>query len=459
MSARLIRFRPSLSFVLLGLLLGLVALGGGSSREDALGQAVVRAGAAALLAAWALGGGRAAPAVRPVVLLIGLAAALIGLQLVPLPPALWMELPGRTALQAAATLSGQSQPWRALAIVPDAAWNALFSLIVPLAAVLLAGSCRPEELRAAPFALLVLILGSALVGLAQFSGAGLANPLMNARPEGPSGLLANRNHQALLLAIGCLAAPAWAFGPERAPRWRGVAALGCVGLLLLMILATGSRAGLLLGALALLIAAALVGRDIRRMLKRAPRWVAPAMLATGAAALAGLAALSLAAGRAESLQRLAALDPGQDMRTRALPVLLKMTGEYFPAGSGFGSFDAVFRRGEPFHLLKPTYFNHAHNDVLEIVLTGGAPALLALLAGIAWWLVASVRAWRNADALLPRLGSTMIFLILVASVFDYPARTPLFMVMLVLAAVFLTGVGEGGPARARRALRRMDGPL
>src|SRR3546814_14825252 len=79
------------------------------------------------------------------------------------------------------------------------------------------------------------------------------------------------------------------------------------------------------------------------------------------------------------------------MRARGLPTVLSMIAAYFPAGAGFGGFDPIFRLHEPFRLLKPTYFNHAHNDFLEVVLDGGLPAALLLLVAIGWYAIASIR--------------------------------------------------------------------
>src|SRR3546814_13372301 len=98
--------------------------------------------------------------------------------------------------------------------------------------------------------------------------------------------------------------------------------------------------------------------------------------------------------RSESVRRAFEIDPGQDMRARGLPTVLSMIAAYFPAGAGFGGFDPIFRLHEPFRLLKPTYFNHAHNDFLEVVLDGGLPAALLLLVAIGWYAIASIRAWR-----------------------------------------------------------------
>jgi O-antigen ligase len=166
--------------------------------------------------------------------------------------------------------------------------------------------------------------------------------------------------------------------------------------------------------------------------------------------LAGLVFLGFNADRAASLDRLLALETGADMRVRAFPTVWSMTAEFFPAGSGLGSFDAVFRGREPLALLKPTYFNHAHNDWLELVLETGAVGLLLLGAAVAWWASASWRAWRDR-APVARLGSGVVALIMAASIVDYPARTPMIMAVLVVAACWLAApsAARAGGANGR----------
>ena len=48
--------------------------------------------------------------------------------------------------------------------------------------------------------------------------------------------------------------------------------------------------------------------------------------------------------------------------------------------------------------------------------------------------------------MLARVGSTWIGLVFAASIFDYPARTPMVMAAIVIAAWWLHG--EGGQAAA-----------
>ncbi|MDV3458439.1 O-antigen ligase family protein [Sphingomonas sp. HF-S4] len=420
------------------LLLTVLWFAGGASRGDALGQVVVRGAAWAIIAAAVLAGRRPdfGPA-WPVALLLLATIALPLLQLIPLPPSWWQALPGRDILLLPGTAS---PPWRPWTMTPGATRNALAALVVPVAMLLLLAQLGQKERQWLPTIFLAMIVSAMLVGLLQFSGARFNNPLINETPGLVSGIFANRNHFALLLAIGCLLAPVWAFQDREALKWRGPTAIGLVLLFVLMILATGSRSGVLLGVLALVLAAMLVGRRLQRRLGQAPKWVFPALLAVAVAVIAGLIWLSVAADRAVSINRLIILDADEDLRTRAMPTIVSMIKLYFPLGSGFGGFDSLFRIHEPLALLKPTYFNQAHNDFLGIVLDGGLPALMLLGAALGWWLVASVRAWRAAPGepvMLARLGSAILLLIFAASAFDYPVRTPTFMAFVVVAAVWL----------------------
>lgn len=448
---------PTLSFVLLLILLGALWIAGGASRAEAPGQVVVRSVSAILLIVALLFGPRPdLRAARPVLLVVAAALALALLQLVPLPPGVWQALPGRAMLAEAAAASGQSQPWRPVSIVPGATVNALGSLIVPLATALLVAGIPRMQRDWLPAVLLGFIAATTIIGLLQFSGAGFNNPFVNDKSGEVSSTFANRNHFALLLAMGCVLAPAWAFLGGRRPHWRGPVAIGLVILFLLTILASGSRAGLVFGALGLVAGLLSVGRQMRRSLRGYPRWTFVAMIAGVAGLIAIVVLTSVAAGRAVSIDRVLATDVGQDMRSRGLQTVAEMIGTYFPAGSGLGGFDPIFRIHEPFGLLKPTYFNHAHNDWLEIALDAGLPGLLVLLAAVIWVGIASVRAWRVADgpdSTLPRLGSSLLLLVMGASLFDYPARTPTMMAMMVIAGLWLTG---GAAARHSSALPTGD---
>lgn len=441
-------------YVLLALLMMLL-VAGGASRADVIGQAIVRATAMAALAAALLFAPRpvAFPApVRPVFFLLLAILLLPLIQLIPLPPGIWQSLSGREIFATPAELSGQPQPWRPWSIVPDATLNAAAALLIPLATLLLASQLVASDRRRLLEWLLGIIAVSAVVGLIQLSGNGFNHPLINNINWEVSGLFANRNHFALFIAMGVLIAPVWAVLDERRSRIRGLIAFALVALFLLILIASGSRSGLVTGAVGLAVALILVRRPIIVALRHYPRWVAWLLLPAAVLLIVVLVSASIEADRAVSIRRALDLDATGELRQRTLPTVLAMTREYLPFGSGMGSFDPIFRMHEPFDLLKPTYFNHAHNDFIEVVLDGGVFGLALLIAAIGWWAWASLRAWRappGTGTLLARTGSVLLLLVMIASAFDYPARTPLIMAVIVLSAIWLGWADE----------KRGDAPL
>ncbi len=432
-------YRPSVSLnaiVVFGLFVT-IWVAGGASQADELGQVVVRTAAWIAIVVTVLFGARPSISkVRPALWIISAALVLVLIQLIPLPPAVWQTLPGRPGLANVANAIGMAEVWRPIAIVPGAAVNAAASLAVPFAILLLVAGLDERESAWLPAIVLGLVVAAALLGLLQFSGAGFDNPFVNDSPGQVSGDLANRNHFALLLALGCVVAPVWAFQSRQRLNWRMPVAVGLVILFVLLILASGSRAGLLVGLLAIVMALLLVRNAVQRERRHLPRWAFSAIVAGSILTIGLFVLLSIGVDRATSVNRLFQMEAGGDLRMRSMPTVLRMVSNYFPVGSGFGGFDPIFRMHEPWSMLKPTYFNHAHNDFLEVALDGGLGALVLLLASLIWWVMASIRAWRGGPD-VAKLGSAMLALILVAAAFDYAARTPIIMTMIVIAAIWL----------------------
>jgi O-antigen ligase len=417
---------------------------GGASRADVPAQILARGAAiAALLLITLFGAAPAFKTARAASFFVTGALLLVIMQLIPLPFDVWRSLPLRQSLT---LIVASDRPWLPLTIAPSATRNALASLLVPAAFLVVMTSMSIRERRILVPVLIAMIFCAGIFGLFQFSVGYFDNPLFNDTPWQVNGPFANRNHFALFMSFGCLLMPAWAFSDGRKlTPWSALSAV-LVIFFFMMVLVSGSRAGLLVCVLALGLGIMLVQQTIRRQLHHAPRWALPALLAGAVGVITIVVLISVQAGRAISITRIFAAEGGEDMRSRALPTVLSMISDYFPAGSGFGGFDIVFRMHEPFALLKPTYFNHAHNDFLEIVLDGGLPGLLLLAAGLGWWAWASTKAWRGQQ-IMAKLGSAMLLLVFVASAFDYPARTPTIMAMIVIAAVWL-GRGEEAGASA-----------
>lgn len=430
---------PGLPFALLSILLAALLCVGGASRADVLGQVVARTLATLSMITMLLFAPRPQSGVPKAVVVLFLGAVLLTLlQLLPLPPSVWKELPGRALLLQASTAG--AQPWRPLSIQPSATVNSLGSLLVPAAVLVLAVGIREDENKKLIAVLLGLMMISALIGLMQLSGSIVSNPMVNDTVGAVSGLFANRNHFALFLALGCLFVPVWATHKVAQISWRLPAAVGLLLFFFLMILASGSRGGVLTGTIGTVVGGWIVRADLRRALSRLPRRARTAALIALPIMVVAILSLSIALSRAQSVTRALLLTSDEDMRSRAFPTVVQMIGTYTPFGAGLGTFDTAFRIQEPFGLLKLTYFNHAHNDFAELLLEGGVPALMLLAAAVVWWLVASARAWRGGQVTRPimqQLGSATLLLVGIASVFDYPVRTPMMMAIVVIASLWL----------------------
>lgn len=416
-------------------------IAGGSVRADALGQVFVRAYAWCVVLAMIL----LRPRVqfrrgRVVLFILGCAAAIPCLQLVPLPPMVWQALPGRAPLAAADALIG-SHVWRPIAIVPGAAFNALSSLVVPLAVALLSMGMTREQRTALVTPIILFIVAAGAFALIQLSGGAPDNPFVNEVRGDATGPFANRNHLALLAAIGCLLAPPWAFLDRNQIPLRPILAVLIVLFLILIILSTGSRVGLVLILPSLALGVYLAQSSFRFQALRFNKRAAQICVGVVASLFALFVSVSFLSGRAMSISRAMMLNPAEDFRVLSFPTVWSSVKLYFPVGSGIGGFDQVFKIHEPLSLLDPQYFNHAHNDYIEVIMDSGAFGLALLSFLIVWYFVHAFQAWTSSTrrrTTLSRVGSVIILLIATASAFDYPIRTPIVMMIAVLAVVWLT---------------------
>lgn len=432
-------------------LLALVFLMGGGSRADIFSLVLLRP-LAALFAVYAVlqVSREQLRAIRAPLVFLALVAALIAAQLVPLPPEIWQALPGRAVYADAYAAAGAPVPWQPLAIVPSRALNSLLSLIVPLA-VLLNWAIQDVDRR--PTALTFLwIAALASVGLGILQLLGSANGplyLYRVTTNGmPVGLFANRNHQALMVAIGILLSghlAAQALRRQRPAVPLLTAAGGAILVFAPFLLVTGSRAGLVMGAAMIAVAAILVASAWRERAKRhratAPSKTIFVIAAAAAALLAAVVAASIWLSRSLALERLTGKSVELDVRVKVLPTLLDIARDQFPFGSGFGSFEFIYRQFEPTELMMHSYLNHAHNDWLQFVLEGGLPAAMILVAFLVWAAQATFRQWRSGgNRLAPETAVGVLILLAVGlfSFVDYPLRTPSFMAIFAIACAQLS---------------------
>lgn len=425
--------------------LGIIFLTGGASSIDVQSLMIVRPLSVAACAIALLTLRREHVAAR-LWLFAGFGSIMVlcFLHLIPLPSGAWQHLPGKELSVQVERVAGLGNHWRPLTFTPVKGLNALATLTTPLAVLLLGTQLGTEDLYRLRPLLLCFGIASALVGLLQIlGGPSSALYVYRIHHQGSAvGLFANRNHAAVMLA--CMF-PIMAVyvsmtdGKVVRQNLRQAATLSVGIVLVPLILLTGSRTGMALALLAMAAAAilhhkALAGKTNGSYVTQTGR---PLIYVLLAAVLIGIVVLTIYFSRAEALERLVRQSVTEDGRAEFWQLGLQLTYTYVPFGSGIGAFVEPFQVEEQLGVLSPNYASHMHNDWLEIVQTGGLPAIMLLLAAVACYLRRTIKLWFKHDpdrdvVSVARLGSVLILMIALASVTDYPLRTPSFLAAFVI---------------------------
>lgn len=420
-----------LLFWLTGMLFAAALVFGGASRENllpVLGLELVAIPVMAL-AIWRLSllGAWRGLAVPAAILLA--AAAIPLLQLMPLPFEVWAKLPGHATAATALRLAGLDHGWRPLSLAPIETSRNLLALIPPAAVFLATAALSTEERRRLAGLIPVAAAVSLLIGLIQVAGGPDSRAYFYAITNDDSavGLFANRNHQAALLVVALPFAALWIDLSGR--RRRGMLLSLALGFSIFLVEIVGlievrSRAGVLLMAPALIAGLLLIRRGGLN-----PKLERRALVGFGVLIVAALA-VGLAFGSGGIRERFAQLDEG---RLHIAPLVVRAGADTFPFGAGVGSFPQVFMAYEPINGMTQTFWNHAHDDYLEIWLEAGLTGIAVVLGFVVWWGSRLRAAWQTRSGRqdrLARAAGVATALLLVHSVVDYPLRT------LAIACVF-----------------------
>ena len=393
---------------------------------------------------------------RGLILAAGAAYLLVLIQLVPLPPQVWASLPGHAPYAAIASAAG-AEVWRPLTLTPDLTLNTLYALLPATAAGLAALHIDSRDRIWLARGVVAIAFASAVIGLIQVAGAGSSLHLYRVTSEdAPVGLLANRNHQAAFLSCALALTGALAGLRRRDvsdPRVGLGAALAVAAVLILAVLSTGSRMGLLLCALGSLAGIAAYKAGGRRLLPSRP----VLRLGLGVGVVLLLICVGLAAARSGAIDRLAQTNRVGETRAAMIEPLLTTTRAFMPYGAGFGSFDSVYRRFEPAGLLSTIYMNQAHDEPLQLAIEGGVAALVMLAGFALWWIWTATRVVVRASSVQSRALSigwvTATVILMLSSLVDYPLRTPLLSALFVIACLEMGRASrrltEARPAPAR----------
>ena len=116
---------------------------------------------------------------------------------------------------------------------------------------------------------------------------------------------------------------------------------------------------------------------------------------------------------------------GDMSRMQIFAKTIEIMPQYFPFGSGLGSYADVYKLYEDKQVVTNVFSPHTHNDYLEMVLEYGFVGILLITAFIIWWgrsFFTLIRK-RRRYGVVGIAASIAVLAVLLHSIVDYPMRT------------------------------------
>ncbi|WP_120077420.1 O-antigen ligase family protein [Aurantiacibacter odishensis] len=381
---------------------------------------------------------------RPLQLLAGLTLLLPLMQLVPLPPQVWQGLPGRELLGESYAIAGiAGERWVPVSVNPMRTLVAFCASLVPATVIAVGSLLRIEQKLLLVWALIAATFAALCLGVAQVGSANSFGLLFEERTVSDVlyATFANRNSTALLFVITLCLMAGFSMPRQQAVMF----ALVPVSILLFIgTILTQSRTGMVLlvlpvGILALRGVGALLGRrpGPRGRVGQPAIWLSAAavtlvVVAVGASATMG--------GRAAD--SFARFNDTQTDRPEMWEDGLYAAGQYWPLGSGTGSFDDVFQLHESLEYVSPRRAGRAHNDYVELSIESGLIGIALAAAWLAWCGFAALRPAPDSTRWL-RLGAGAgVAAIALQSLLDYPLRSQTLLCVAGVLVILLVRTRE-----------------
>lgn len=376
------------------------------------------------------------------------------IQLLPVGIGLWDNIPGRQSLHAVLVAANVDVAYAQISLAPARTIDAALFLVTVVAGFALGNALFGLD-RYILFKYIVAIaLVSAAFSVVQLvQGGGGSAYLYRITNEGSAvGIFANRNHNGTLMAVAIASLiPLIILESNRPhPAWLKTLIMLAIALLFLIIaMATQSRAGAALAAVAFVMmlwqtrAVQLLRRAMTSENLTGRRSASPKLVKAGVtvALVAMLGFLVWAIALSGIQDRFSRMAVENFNRSEVYELTGKAIADNWLTGTGIGSFQWAIVQYEQFSNIGFAYWNHAHSDLLQIVMEGGLLAA-GLLVVFGLWLAGTIvsiyRATEPASAARVHcFAMSLIVVILLAhSLVDYPLRTA------ALAAIFAMACGD-----------------
>lgn len=349
--------------------------------------------------------------------LLVFAVALAVFQIAPLPAAIFNSL--RPELLLGEPWVGETR-FRFISVSVGRTVECLLYFLAAAAFFLAVLRLRAEQVSALLPFFFIGVVCNGLAGAIQYSISddvaivGLLPFTINA------GLFANVNHFSALLFVSIPFVVYYGL-------FRGHILSGSLGLvmLLLLLLAAGSRAGVLLGlAITVLSVVFLSARSRVSGLSILAIFIALSIYTIGAWTTIDADVIDPAFGR------------GEFARTT-----IDGIKENWATGVGFGNFQRAYQVYEKESMIFRQYVNHAHNDYLELAFEGGIAAIVLM---VVYFVLLFSRLARIRRDSFQKAAFLSVSFLLIHSLVDYPLRTEALAITFAYmnAIIFHKGFAE-----------------
>ena len=394
----------------------------------------------------ALWGGISGKVAKSVLLFIGFTLALAIVYAIPLPPGFLAELtiPGReiyTEVHNWLDAVGVESQASYLSIIPYKSTLALLSLLPPLAMFLAGISLSNSQVKKLVYILLIITVIQAVLGLIQYASGNPDYYFGLVHGSSAQGTYVNRDHfgalmeMTLPIAIGGML---FAIGRDQYSRderitgrvFNRVMLFFFVAILILLAaIFSKSRAAVALIMFAVLLTTLVFARHVGGK-KSASLSVIFATISVGLASVVGLIPV---------FNRFVSNNPIEDERWRILENSIVGIKQFFPIGSGPGTFQDVYRVFQPAEQLY--YINNVHNDYVELVFELGAVGLFIIIGFLVLYIANWVRLRRvyiwDEIGFIQAAAGIGILLILLHCTVDFILHEPMNMMIFgLLCGVF-----------------------
>lgn len=412
----------------IGLCLGLGGSGLNWFRAHGVLQATAAAGIAILIATWPRK--RLLGATRIPITLISIMTLIALIQCVPLPVFVWTILPGRDTIVEGFQSLGISLVALPTSLDVEATISSLGYALTPLFVLLLSARIGMQRLKlTAPVFLCALGYLSVTLGLLQvFSGRSETLYLYQNPTTGlPAGTFSNVNHFGTLMLMVlpfAILLTRKSLSNEYHLDLRIALIIGLCTLLFFLFVGVGATGSVAVYILFVPCVALAVWGTRARGHEGSMGLIVGALGCLVCSI--GIALISTS----PVLSDLGMMGDPESPTSRLS--IWSYTGdaiqEYWPVGTGMGTYLSVISQFEDPETVLPTYVALAHNEYLQISLEFGLPGALALAVALGWLLVQARSIWASNETgetqTVRKMAYIGVLVCVLHSLIDYPVRTP-----------------------------------